>query len=150
MTFVVYDCDDSRLLHTTYNRTRRSVSALFIAGDPASQSTPIKWKEGRDLVSRAESLQAANGMKSVLTRSPARTFFQWFLGNTDPSADDIAEVIKDDMWPNPLQYFLAPDMEMDENGLARLAAAVRRVCAHLGLTAGREASGTFVCVRISD
>ena len=24
------------------------------------------------------------------------------------------QVIKDDMWPNPLQYFLAPDIE--ENG----------------------------------
>ena len=26
------------------------------------------------------------------------------------------QVIKDDMWPNPLQYFLVPDIEV-ENGL---------------------------------
>jgi len=30
--------------------------------------------------------------------------------------DDIAEVIKVDMWPNPLQYFLVPDVEMENGG----------------------------------
>merc|ERR1712227_761570 len=44
-----------------------------------------------------------------------KTFFTWFCDNGDPSTDDIAEVIKDDMWPNPLQYFLVPDIEV-ENG----------------------------------
>merc|ERR1711963_1380439 len=43
------------------------------------------------------------------------TFFTWFCDNGDPSDDEIAEVIKDDMWPNPLQYFLVPDIEV-ENG----------------------------------
>ena len=27
------------------------------------------------------------------------------------------QVIKDDMWPNPLQYYLAPDIEVGENGV---------------------------------
>jgi uncharacterized membrane protein len=27
-----------------------------------------------------------------------RNFFSWFCDNGDPSADDIAEIIKDDMW----------------------------------------------------
>ncbi|KAJ1367906.1 hypothetical protein KIN20_028929 [Parelaphostrongylus tenuis] len=33
------------------------------------------------------------------------------IENVDPAHDDIAEVIKDDMWPNPLQYYLLPEME---------------------------------------
>lgn len=65
------------------------------------------------------------------------SFFQWFTDNSDPMSDEIAEVsvsiglmviklaflelapswvlfhafqvIKDDMWRNPLQYFLALD-----------------------------------------
>jgi hypothetical protein len=37
-------------------------------------------------------------------------FFTWFLNNDDPCSDEIAEVIKDDIWPNPLQYYL---MELD-------------------------------------
>ena len=45
-----------------------------------------------------------------------KSFFLWFEDHEDPSQDDIAEVIKDDMWPNPLQYFLVPDIEV-ENGV---------------------------------
>ncbi|XDA77575.1 hypothetical protein R6Z07F_007708 [Ovis aries] len=30
-------------------------------------------------------------------------------------ADELGEVIKDDIWPNPLQYYLVPDMD-DEEG----------------------------------
>ncbi len=36
-----------------------------------------------------------------------KTFFNWFT-DLDDSALDIAEDIKDDIWPNPLQYFLIP------------------------------------------
>jgi len=44
-----------------------------------------------------------------------RTFFSWLADHGDPSSDDIAEVIKDDLWPNPLQYYLVPDI--DGNGV---------------------------------
>lgn len=27
--------------------------------------------------------------------------------------DEIAELIKDDLWPNPLQYYLVPDIEVE-------------------------------------
>lgn len=86
---------------------------LASTGDPASQSTPIKWMAKMNLVEKALS-NGQSGSKRKHT-GLTRTFFQWFMDNADPSADDIAEVIKDDMWPNPLQYFLAPDIE--ENGL---------------------------------
>ncbi|CAJ0931032.1 unnamed protein product, partial [Mesorhabditis belari] len=39
------------------------------------------------------------------------TFFQWLCTELEPGVDDIAEVIKDDIWPNPLQYFLVSEME---------------------------------------
>ena len=83
------------------------------AWDPASESSAIQWKEGMDLVKKAEKVQ---GNSNKRKHGMLRTFFQWFCDNSDPSADDIAEVIKDDMWPNPLQYFLAPDIEV-ENGV---------------------------------
>lgn len=85
------------------------------SGDPASQSTTVEWKEGKDLKTKA-AMKAAAASKSSRKRAfEHRTFFTWFCDNSDPSADDIAEVIKDDMWPNPLQYFLVPDIEV-ENG----------------------------------
>jgi len=82
--------------------------------EPASSSTQIKWKEGMNLATRQDQVDAKAGRKRA--HPPPRTFFTWFCDNTDASADDIAEVIKDDMWPNPLQYFLVPDMDIGENG----------------------------------
>lgn len=86
---------------------------LGSSGDPASQSTPIRWKEGNDLTKKGKDKNAGKGRKRVMEQ---KTFFNWFTDHGDPSADDIAEVIKDDMWPNPLQYYLVPDIEV-ENGV---------------------------------
>jgi hypothetical protein len=43
-------------------------------------------------------------------------FFSWFNDHTEASSDDFGEVIKDDIWPNPLQYYLAQGDEDDEEG----------------------------------
>lgn len=91
---------------------------LGSTGDPASTSTPINWKN-TELAGRLkeQTMNRVNISFRKKKRSVGRqTFFTWYLQNGDASADDIAEVIKDDMWPNPLQYFLVPDMEV-ENGL---------------------------------
>ena len=34
------------------------------------------------------------------------SFFGWFSDHGDAGADELGEVIKDDIWPNPLQYYL--------------------------------------------
>merc|ERR1712025_635708 len=83
-----------------------------------SQSTPIQWKEGMDLAAKFAQKAAAQTELAKQRKRPLpqlRTFFTWFGDNGDPSDDEIAEVIKDDMWPNPLQYFLVPNIEV-ENG----------------------------------
>lgn len=92
---------------------------LGSSGDPTSSSTPINWKN-TELAERLKE-QTMNRVNSQKNRKRKRsgspqTFFTWYLQNGDASADDIAEVIKDDMWPNPLQYFLVPDIEV-ENGM---------------------------------
>ncbi|XP_014213305.1 protein SET isoform X1 [Copidosoma floridanum] len=86
----------------------------FHLGDPASINTEIRWKDGADLLKR---LKAKTTMgKSRKRPLGIRSFFDWFTDLADPSSDEIAELIKDDLWPNPLQYYLAPDME-NENGI---------------------------------
>ncbi|KAL3110194.1 hypothetical protein niasHT_015797 [Heterodera trifolii] len=70
----------------------------WTAAEPNSVTTEIKWKQGKN--------KLANG-----TGSEEQTFFKWLCQNIEPVSDEIAEVIKDDIWPNPLQYFLAPDVE---------------------------------------
>ena len=42
-------------------------------------------------------------------------FFSWFNDHSDASADDFGEVIKDDIWPNPLQYYLAQNEDEDDD-----------------------------------
>ncbi|RWS28531.1 Protein SET-like protein [Leptotrombidium deliense] len=99
---------------------------LGTSGDPASESTQIVFKQGSELVKRLQEYQKVGANSKINSKNSRkrdqpdplpRTFFTWFLENGDASADDIAEVIKDDMWPNPLQYFLVPDIEgeLDED-----------------------------------
>ncbi|KAF0303630.1 Protein SET [Amphibalanus amphitrite] len=85
------------------------------SSEPRSESTKIEWKDKMNLVENAKSRMAKlkQGRKRGLD---VKSFFLWFEDHEDPSQDEIAEVIKDDMWPNPLQYFLVPDIEV-ENGV---------------------------------
>lgn len=71
-----------------------------------STSTAIKWKEGKDLLKELQSKPQSNKKRDIEHKS----FFDWFCDNSDPLNDDLAELIKDDIWPNPLQYFLVPDI----------------------------------------
>ncbi|UYV77215.1 SET, partial [Cordylochernes scorpioides] len=88
---------------------------LASSGDPSSTSTTIKWKENMDLT-KLQNDRQPQLKKRKRPHQPPQTFFGWFTDDGDASADDIAEVIKDDMWPNPLQYFLVPDLDV-ENGM---------------------------------
>jgi len=84
---------------------------LGSSGDPDSKATDIKWKQGSELAERIQAHAQGRNRKNSY-----QSFFTWFSETSDAASDDIAEVIKDDMWPNPLQYFLMPGMEEVENG----------------------------------
>ncbi|XP_078493810.1 protein SET-like isoform X1 [Ciona intestinalis] len=79
-------------------------------GDPSCKSTPIRWKEGKDLTKR----ETQNNSKGKRKHEEPESFFSWFNDPGDAGADELGEVIKDDIWPNPLQYYLVPEGEMDE------------------------------------
>jgi template-activating factor I len=90
-------------------------------GQPSCKSSSIKWKPGRNL---CETLSApasssdatSKGQKRPRTKEPS-LFFSWFNDHSDGASDDFGEIIKDDIWPNPLQYFRAQgDEEEDAEG----------------------------------
>ena len=56
----------------------------FLLGDPASKSTEIKWKPGQNLIEKCQQ----NGQGDA----ESKTFFGWYMDNSDASADDVAEV----------------------------------------------------------
>ncbi|KAK7304617.1 hypothetical protein VNO77_42501 [Canavalia gladiata] len=68
-------------------------------------ATPIKWKEGKGIPN------GVNHEKKGNKRAPIDvSFFSWFSDteqkdDMDDIHDEVAELIKDDLWPNPLTYF---------------------------------------------
>ncbi|CAB3406723.1 unnamed protein product [Caenorhabditis bovis] len=68
------------------------------AENPVSTTSEINWKPGK----KPEPKDPSDGSQL--------TFVEWLASNLPPDADEIAEVIKDDLYPNPLQYFIMPDM----------------------------------------
>uniref|UniRef100_UPI0035901EA5 protein SET-like isoform X1 n=1 Tax=Myxine glutinosa TaxID=7769 RepID=UPI0035901EA5 len=81
-------------------------------GDPSSKSSDIKWKSGKDLTKRTAQSKGKGSRKRQ--HEEPQSFFTWFSDHSDAGADELGEVIKDDIWPNPLQFYLAPDMEGEE------------------------------------
>ncbi|KAM4866452.1 testis-specific Y-encoded-like protein 1 [Thomomys bottae] len=65
------------------------------SGRVVSLSTPIIWRRGyepQSFIRRNQDLVCS--------------FFTWFSDHSLPESDKIAEIIKEDLWPNPLQYYL--------------------------------------------
>ncbi|XP_071074486.1 testis-specific Y-encoded-like protein 4 [Dasypus novemcinctus] len=67
------------------------------SGRVVSLSTPIRWHRGQDPQSHIHRNRDGNTIHS---------FFSWFSDHSLLEFDKIAEIIKDELWPNPLQYYL--------------------------------------------
>ncbi|KAF1760726.1 hypothetical protein GCK72_008975 [Caenorhabditis remanei] len=65
---------------------------------PSTQITEIKWRENKKPPPKPEDESAV-------------TFLEWLNYAAPPDSDEIAEVIKDDLFVNPLQYYVMPDMQ---------------------------------------
>lgn len=86
------------------------IKTYRLGDSSASESSTIVWKEGYDLTQAP-----SNYRPGVKRRFEQRSFFTWFTDDVESTTDDIAELIKDDLWTNPLQYYLVHDEE--ENGV---------------------------------
>ncbi|XP_006390407.2 NAP1-related protein 1 [Eutrema salsugineum] len=70
-------------------------------------ATPIKWKEGKGLPNGVNH-DDKKGNKRTL---PEESFFTWFTDAQhkedagDEIHDEVADIIKEDLWSNPLTYF---------------------------------------------
>ncbi|XP_022081011.1 protein SET-like [Acanthaster planci] len=85
------------------NETISKEFSLTEDGEPTSKSSKIRWKPGMDITKKMRS----KGKVSV----PCASFFGWFSDHLDAGNDEIADVLRDDLWSNPLQYYLIPDVD---------------------------------------
>lgn len=101
---------------------------LGMGGSPMSFSNPILWHRGHNLTTHSEPKKTGRGVY--------QTFFNWFSDHSNPPQDDVAQILKDDLFRDPLRYYLTPLWEPRENG---------------SNASGTRASGTRDdCVVISD
>ncbi|VFQ96927.1 unnamed protein product [Cuscuta campestris] len=78
--------------------------------------TDIKWKEGMGIANGGE-----HDKKGNKRPPPEESFFTWFTETqqkdiADGFSDEVAEIIKEDLWPNPLKYFNNEADEEDTDG----------------------------------
>lgn len=81
---------------------------LGMGGSPMSFSNPILWHRGQNLTAHSESRKSSHGVY--------QTFFSWFSDHSNPGQDDVAQILKDDLFRDPLRYYLTPLWEPRENG----------------------------------
>ncbi|XP_005409839.2 PREDICTED: testis-specific Y-encoded-like protein 4 [Chinchilla lanigera] len=67
------------------------------SGRVVSISTPIRWHRGQDPQAHIHRNRQGNTIPS---------FFNWFSDHSLLEFDRIAEIIKGELWSNPLQYYL--------------------------------------------
>ncbi|KAG4932780.1 hypothetical protein AAZX31_17G096600 [Glycine max] len=95
-----------------FENTKLTKTFTFLEeGTTKITATPIKWKEGKGLPNGLD--HDKNGNKRARIDI---SFFSWFSDceqkdDVDEIHDEVAELIKDDLWPNPLTYF---NNELDE------------------------------------
>lgn len=70
------------------------------SGRVVSLSTPIRWHRGQDPQAHIHRNREGNTIPS---------FFNWFSDHSLLEFDRIAEIIKGELWSNPLQYYLMGD-----------------------------------------
>ena len=83
------------------------------SGDSSSKCAEIKWKPERIWLNTQEETEKRASRKRQ--HEEPESFFTWFTDHSDPGADKLGEAIEDDVWPNPLQYYIIPEMD-DEEG----------------------------------
>ncbi|KAI4566064.1 hypothetical protein MJG53_014741 [Ovis ammon polii x Ovis aries] len=80
--------------------------------DEASASSNLlkEEKEQQEAIKHIDKNQASRKRE----HEEPESFFTWFTDHSDAGAAELGEVIKDDIWPNPLQYRLVPLMDNEE------------------------------------
>eukprot|EP00252_Welwitschia_mirabilis_P008881 TRINITY_DN2112_c0_g1_i1.p1 TRINITY_DN2112_c0_g1~~TRINITY_DN2112_c0_g1_i1.p1 ORF type:complete len:265 (-),score=82.89 TRINITY_DN2112_c0_g1_i1:420-1214(-) len=99
----------------------RKLTKVFSFSDDGTANvsgTSVKWKDGMN-VTNGTNVEKDGNKRPFQEES----FFSWFgetpqNNSADGMHDEIAEIIKEDLWPNPMKYFNNDAEEEYEDGEA--------------------------------
>ncbi|XP_055980918.1 testis-specific Y-encoded-like protein 5 [Sorex fumeus] len=83
------------------------------AGRVVSRSTPIRWLPGHD----PQALLQGGGPDGP--GGPGPSFLGWFAQHSPVEADSIVEIINEELWPDPLRYYLRGEAEKEAKAKAK-------------------------------
>lgn len=87
--------------------------------ETTSALTTIEFKntpQGRSLKQVVENSVAQYSRRSRRPGQPQthQSFFAWLAEPSEPGTDEIAEILKDQIWPNPLEFFFTVTDDYDD------------------------------------
>ncbi|XP_022727878.1 NAP1-related protein 2-like [Durio zibethinus] len=99
-----------------FEDTKVTKTFTFLDEGTKITATQIKWKEGMGLPNGVNHEKKGNKRQFA-----EESFFTWFTDaqqkdDMDEIHDEVAEIIKEDLWPNPLTYFNNEADEEDFDG----------------------------------
>ncbi|XWS51116.1 hypothetical protein CRYUN_Cryun12cG0148900 [Craigia yunnanensis] len=99
-----------------FEDTKLTKTFTFLDEGTKITATQIKWKEGMGLPNGVNYEKKGNKRQFA-----EESFFTWFTDaqqkdDMDEIHDEVAEIIKEDLWPNPLTYFNNEADEEDFDG----------------------------------
>ncbi|KAK8993919.1 hypothetical protein V6N11_008132 [Hibiscus sabdariffa] len=99
-----------------FEDTKLTKTFTFLDEGTKITATKIKWKEGMGLPNGVDHEKKGNKRQFA-----EESFFIWFTDaqqkdDMDEIHDEVAEIIKEDLWPNPLTYFNNDADEEDFDG----------------------------------
>jgi len=78
-----------------------------------TQSSPVQWKEGKNLPQNNKDFKQKE-MDGTLGPDDSYHWFGDFEEQPEEGEDEIAEVIRDEIWEDPLKIYQAESEEEDE------------------------------------
>ncbi|KAL4361375.1 hypothetical protein GQ457_04G036580 [Hibiscus cannabinus] len=99
-----------------FEDTKLTKTFTFLDDEVKITATQIKWKEGMGLPNGANHEKKGNKRKFA-----EESFFTWFSDaqrkvDEDEIHDEVAEIIREELWPNPLTFFNNEADEEDSDG----------------------------------
>ncbi|KAL4351198.1 hypothetical protein GQ457_06G036930 [Hibiscus cannabinus] len=99
-----------------FEDTKLTKTFTFLDGGVKITATQIKWKKDMGLPNGTNHEKKGNKRQFA-----EESFFMWFTDaeqkdDMDEIHDEVAEIIKEDLWPNPLTYFNNEADEEDFDG----------------------------------